>query len=98
MTLLTNNLIQDPARIRKKWRGSWAVSSVFARCPKCTTGLRIHGVCQSCGYTTVCAWCHSSVKQSDGSWRPMRVDVGPNTSHGMCTSCRAKHFPKRGQR
>ena len=48
---------------------------VFGRCKKCKTGLTTKGVCNSCGFAVVCAWCGDGVdaldqkiRQPDGSW------------------------------
>ena len=76
------------------WRGKYATagattakSNVWARCKQCG-GLSKHGICLSCGFGTVCAWC-GRVKQPDGvTWAKMpRANVAGYMSHGICQMC-----------
>lgn len=61
-------------------------NGIFKRCgfKKCK-GLMVNGVCASCGFTTVCAWC-GKVKTKDGSTVNTPAGNGP-ISHGMCKKC-----------
>lgn len=60
-------------------------SNIFSRCRFCHTGLKIKGVCVTCGYAYVCSKCKKII-QPDGS----AIDGVTNEnkiSHGLCLMC-----------
>lgn len=64
--------------------------SIFSACH--CGGLRVRGVCRSCGWSTSCCCC-GAVKQPNGSWISVEHEQG-EASHSMCPDCLAKHYPE----
>ena len=73
-----NYLIPSPAR-----------SDIFSRCH--CQGLKIRGICQSCGFVVVCKSCNRT-KQADGSFKNV-PHASDNISHGLCEDCAVMIYP-----
>ncbi len=67
----------------------WKQSNIFSRCH--CGGLRIKGICQSCGWASVCSYC-GRVRQADGSYLPVKGDFS-SASHGICHDCLVRELP-----
>ena len=63
-------------------------SNVFSRCKFCN-GLKIRGICQSCGSASKCSVC-GMVMQPDGTARKMSYLDSGRTSHTYCKPCLTK--------
>jgi cytochrome c5 len=84
-------------------------SSIFGRCV--CGGLRIYGVCQSCGTETICMYCKKT-KINHDTWAPRfvawacrldkNIDIrhrhAISVSHGQCTPCTTKEHPVESMR
>ena len=54
-------------------------------------GLKIRGICQSCGFVVVCKSCNRT-KQADGSFKNV-PHASDNISHGLCEDCAVMLYP-----
>lgn len=87
------SVIETPAdRLKRNVRksGSWSSNHIFGRCKSCH-GLTIRGICQFCGFTVVCCFCHR-VKWADGKYRKSPHDAVYD-SHTVCPECSEREYP-----
>jgi hypothetical protein len=67
---------------------TWAKNNqIFGRCECNPNHLTINGICQTCGFVKVCAWC-TRVKLPNETFRFIPYEKSEAVSHGICPECK----------